>query len=672
MSPATESAPEVEKKEPKPEWRIPLLRLRVNDVSSEGSAAFFEHINATTLLREAVVGVLAGLYTPETVPPSVRSVTLVLRSMGGIAYTTGSELDDDHKEIHFSTDYIGALPAEKVKHEILGVVRHEMVHCWQYNGLGACPGGLIEGIADYIRLKDSLAPPHWKRDGKHWDDGYQVTAYFLEWCEQKCGAGFVKGLNGRMKDRKYSPDIWTELSGTSVQELWKEYRRQFDIETHDGSDISEDSGDEGGVDHIVAKGESSDDGSVDVVRREEATEDILNIDGVDDNGLGLDQEGSGDWLPEEKEALFLRHRLQRTFLPPNDEKPNVNEFSVADTYFTFLESMEDVPSSILLKSKLPKVLRFISRLEDPEVVETHYNFKARARALVEKWSAALPKESTEDQIGSPILFDTPTPDDILSGLNQTLRSAVLLGAGEEWLRKEIQREAYEIRRQAGLPRPLAEMEQQDNRALVHVYPVSMSGSDGASDVSESDDEGRIEYEQSYVSTTHDSTIISCASSMVETGSQTSDTGLSHSTPRGIPIGHDMGRRPIVNEMHEIDTSSSSSSSGASTWHSPGIDSISMISRKKLASLKFAGDVDGARFIKEFEKLVDRVQPDMSDDDKRMLLTTSFTGQAVNVWYEELDVDDSMPYEELKAAFIDAFKGMSRRSKKLDGGALIDL
>lgn len=58
---------------------------------------------------------------------SVRSVTLVLRSMGGIAYTTGSELDDDHKEIHFSTDYIGGLSADRVKHEILGVVRHEMV-----------------------------------------------------------------------------------------------------------------------------------------------------------------------------------------------------------------------------------------------------------------------------------------------------------------------------------------------------------------------------------------------------------------------------------------------------------------------------------------------------------------------------------------------------------------
>jgi len=283
--------------------------------------------------------------------------------------------------------------------------------------------------------------------------------------------------------------------------------------------------------------------------------------------------------------------------------------------------MEDVPSSILLKSKLPKVLKFISRLEDPEVVEAHYNFKARARALVEKWSATLPKEPTEDQIGSPIQSDTPTPDDILSGLNPTLRSAVLLGASEGWLKKmpvEIQREAHEIRRQTGVLPLLADAEQQDNRALVHVHPVSVLGYDGASDISESDDEDHTEYEQSYVSTIHESTVVSYASSMAETGSQTSETVLSHSTPRGVPMGHDMGRRPIVNEMLEIDTSSASSSSGTSTY-SPGIDSISMIARKKLASLKFAGDIDGARFIKEFEKLVDRAQPDMSDDDKRMLL-----------------------------------------------------
>ena len=49
-------------------------------------------------------------------------------------------------------------------------------------------------------------------------------------------------------------------------------------------------------------------------------------------------------------------------------------------------------------------------------------------------------------------------------------------------------------------------------------------------------------------------------------------------------------------------------------------------------------------------------------------TTSFKGEMVNVWYEELDIEDSMPYEELKAALY-AFKGRSRRGKKLEGVTL---
>jgi hypothetical protein len=66
--------------------------------------------------------------------------------MQGVAYTQGSQLDDDHKEIHFSTDYIESA-ASRAQDEIFGVLVHEMVHCFQYNANGTCPGGLIEGIA---------------------------------------------------------------------------------------------------------------------------------------------------------------------------------------------------------------------------------------------------------------------------------------------------------------------------------------------------------------------------------------------------------------------------------------------------------------------------------------------------------------------------------------------
>lgn len=77
---------------------------------------------------------------------SVRSVTLYLEDMDGVAFTKGSELDDDHKEIHFSTRHIEN-NKQRCKDEVLGVIVHEMVHCFQYNAKGSCPGGLIEGIA---------------------------------------------------------------------------------------------------------------------------------------------------------------------------------------------------------------------------------------------------------------------------------------------------------------------------------------------------------------------------------------------------------------------------------------------------------------------------------------------------------------------------------------------
>ena len=96
--------------------------------------------------------------------------------MGGVAYTTGSDNDDNDKKIYFSLHYIHDVekrlrqPGQPAA-EIHGVIVHEMVHCWQWNGLGTAPGGLIEGIADFVRLKAGLAPLHWRRGGGKWDAG---------------------------------------------------------------------------------------------------------------------------------------------------------------------------------------------------------------------------------------------------------------------------------------------------------------------------------------------------------------------------------------------------------------------------------------------------------------------------------------------------------------------
>ncbi|KAL8653540.1 MAG: hypothetical protein Q9226_003813 [Calogaya cf. arnoldii] len=148
--------------------------------------------------------------------------------MEGVAYTIGTELDNDHKEIHFSLDYISELPAQPTsrrKDEIQGVLVHEIVHCWQWNGHGTAPGGLIEGIADFVRLKAGLSPPHWKKGKKgSWDKGYEHTGYFLGWIESKYGKDSVRRVNEALMNKRYDEEaFWMGLFGKQVKELWDEY-----------------------------------------------------------------------------------------------------------------------------------------------------------------------------------------------------------------------------------------------------------------------------------------------------------------------------------------------------------------------------------------------------------------------------------------------------------------
>ena len=225
---------------PKPVIPTPKLRFECRDLTHPGALIFFGTTNPVTILSDAVTVVLQTLYIlfegNAAVPPT-RSITLVLRSMPGVAYTTGTDLDDDHKEIHFSLDYIASIKntsssPQRQRQEIEGVIVHEMVHCWQWNALGTAPGGLIEGIADFVRLRDALGPPHWKKEGGgDWDAGYQHTAYFLEWMDDRFGEGNVIRVNEALREKRYDEKtFWKRLFGKSVQELWIEYSRTFEMD----------------------------------------------------------------------------------------------------------------------------------------------------------------------------------------------------------------------------------------------------------------------------------------------------------------------------------------------------------------------------------------------------------------------------------------------------------
>ncbi|KZF23392.1 BSP-domain-containing protein [Xylona heveae TC161] len=208
----------------KSSFRSAKLRLQIEDLSSIGSQVFLSAVNAATVLEDAVRGVQELLYTPDSEIPGTRSITLILRSMPGVAYTTGSSLDNDHKEIHFSTDYIQHIAKDRCREEILGVIRHEVVHCWQWNGHGSAPGGLVEGIADWVRLRSGFVPPHWSRGSSdRWDAGYQHTGYFLDYLEDVYGEGSVMVINGWLYDHRYGEEMWKTLFKKPVEKLWDDY-----------------------------------------------------------------------------------------------------------------------------------------------------------------------------------------------------------------------------------------------------------------------------------------------------------------------------------------------------------------------------------------------------------------------------------------------------------------
>jgi Peptidase of plants and bacteria len=274
----------------------PTLRLHLNDLRHPGSILFLSLLpNVEAVLETALTAIVEHLYTSPaaavetkrphwtftpSIPPT-RSVTLVLRDFPGVAYTTGSESDNDDKEIHFSLGYIYKCSeyADPVS-ELAGVLTHELVHCYQHtapppSSPGAIvpqpPGGLIEGIADFVRLKASLVPPHWKRPVSskdrppNWDQGYQHTAFFLAWLEDvRAGRGTIGMLNDRLlrigyinegderneaaeqdnhRDHTHSNDnndqssngsttegngFWNGVFGVGVLQLWEEYGRFLD------------------------------------------------------------------------------------------------------------------------------------------------------------------------------------------------------------------------------------------------------------------------------------------------------------------------------------------------------------------------------------------------------------------------------------------------------------
>ncbi|XP_058189558.1 uncharacterized protein LOC131307166 [Rhododendron vialii] len=119
-------------------------------------------------------------------PPKL---SLFIKTLGAshVAYSSNDE-------IRANADYIQGFSGDVTR-----ILYHEVVHSWQWIGNGQAPLGLIEGIADFVRMKL----------GNKWDDSYYITAWFLDYYNGLRN-GFVAKLTKKM-GTEYSDDFFDQL-----------------------------------------------------------------------------------------------------------------------------------------------------------------------------------------------------------------------------------------------------------------------------------------------------------------------------------------------------------------------------------------------------------------------------------------------------------------------------
>lgn len=147
----------------------------------------------------------------------VTVIRITLRGdYNGVAFASGNRITG-------SVKYFKANPND------IGAMVHETVHCVQlYRGRGN-PGWLVEGVADYVRFfkYEANRPRPLSPERAKFDGSYRVTAAFLAFVTEKYDPQFVRKLNALLREGKYKPEVWKELTGLTVEELGREWQKSL-------------------------------------------------------------------------------------------------------------------------------------------------------------------------------------------------------------------------------------------------------------------------------------------------------------------------------------------------------------------------------------------------------------------------------------------------------------
>jgi hypothetical protein len=192
-----------------------------DSITRGGYTLIYENKSATfdTAVGRRLINTFFEVYPKQVARFNKKAVKVVRFSIDptydGVAATYGTR-------IRFNPEWFKKNPND------VDVVTHETMHVVQaYPGYD--PGWLTEGIADYVRYEFGVdnkgakwTLPAYKAD-QSYKNAYRVTARFLVWVEKNKRKDLVNKLDFAMRANTYTPEIWKELTGKDVDELWAEY-----------------------------------------------------------------------------------------------------------------------------------------------------------------------------------------------------------------------------------------------------------------------------------------------------------------------------------------------------------------------------------------------------------------------------------------------------------------
>ncbi len=196
-----------------------------------GNSANFDAVitDVPTTMKWAACTSCSIMYrTADEVPRTHETIHFIVDNHDGVAYATGSE-------IHLSTNHIKNYgDADEAFIEFRGVMVHEVSHLYQENG-GSSDGALIEGMADFVRIRAGLYNPGRRGQGGNWDGAYTTSGFFFSWLAGPCeyhddghpqyDREIGYRINQLMPDGKAAIQEEIETTfGTDIDTLWTQYQ----------------------------------------------------------------------------------------------------------------------------------------------------------------------------------------------------------------------------------------------------------------------------------------------------------------------------------------------------------------------------------------------------------------------------------------------------------------